>query len=128
MRKCCNHDVFDLENIYLGSPNLHLEEFLYGPTYPPNFVFLALTGAEIAGGGQILPPPPPGCVILRPSTGSALSDVTQLILFNIEELFFLCNLVGYALTASWPGTGFFVVCTTTFPGRIHNTTIHYTMQ
>ena len=30
-----------------GSPNLHLKEFLYGPTYPPDFVFLALTGAEI---------------------------------------------------------------------------------
>ena len=37
---------------------MHLEKFLYRPTFPPNFVFLALTGAEIAGGGQILPPPP----------------------------------------------------------------------
>ena len=47
---------FDLENIDLGSSNLYLEEFLYGSTYPLYFVFLALMGAEIAG-GQILPPP-----------------------------------------------------------------------
>ena len=48
---------FVLENIDRESPNLHLKEFLYGPTYPLNFVVLALTRAEIAwGGGQILPP------------------------------------------------------------------------
>ena len=63
---------FDLKNIDLGSPNLHLEEFLYGPTYPPNFVFLVLTGAEIAGEADSAPPPP-GRVILRPSPGSVLS-------------------------------------------------------
>ena len=49
---------FDLENIGPGSPNLYLKEFLYGPTYPPNFVFLALTGAEIGGGGADSAPPP----------------------------------------------------------------------
>ena len=42
---------FDLGNIDLGLYNLHLKECLYGPTYPPKFVFLALTGAEIAEGG-----------------------------------------------------------------------------
>ena len=42
---------FDDENIDLGSPNLHLKELLYKPTHPPNFVFLAITGAEIAWGG-----------------------------------------------------------------------------
>ena len=43
------------------------------PTYPPNFVLLALTGAEIAGGGaDSAPPSPPGRVILRPSPGSVL--------------------------------------------------------
>ena len=49
---------FDLENIDLGSPSVHLKEFLYGSTYPPNFVFLALTGAEIAGGGADSGPSP----------------------------------------------------------------------
>ena len=49
---------FYLENIDLGSQNLHLTEFLYEPTYPPNFVFLALTGAVIAVGGRFCPPPP----------------------------------------------------------------------
>ena len=48
---------FDHANIDLGSPNLHPRELLCGPTYPLNFVFLAHTGAEIAGGGQTLPPP-----------------------------------------------------------------------
>ena len=47
---------FDLENMDLESPNLHLKEFLYGPTYHSNFVFLVFTGADIAG-GQIVPPP-----------------------------------------------------------------------
>ena len=50
--------LFDHENSDLGSPNLHPKEFLYGPTYPPNFVFLALTGAEIAGGGGSISAPP----------------------------------------------------------------------
>ena len=71
--KCENFAImtsFDLQNIDLGSPNLHLKEFLYGPTYPPYFVFLALTGAEIAGGRFCQPPP--GRVILRPSPGSVL--------------------------------------------------------
>ena len=69
LRKCehwkvrsgkCEHFAmmtsFHLENIYLGSPNLHLKELLYKPTYPPNFMFLTLTGAEIAGGGRICLP------------------------------------------------------------------------
>ena len=47
---------FDLENVDLGSPNFHLKEFLYGPTYPPNVMFLALTGAEIPG-SRFCPPP-----------------------------------------------------------------------
>ena len=59
--KCENFALitsFDLENGYLRTLNFHLKEFLYEPTYPPNFVFLTLTGAEIAGGGgKILPPP-----------------------------------------------------------------------
>ena len=54
---------FALENIDLGSPHLHLKEFLYWPTYPPNLVSSTLTGAEIAGGGaESAPPPPPGRV------------------------------------------------------------------
>ena len=40
---------FEPESIYLRSPNLHLEEFLYGPTCPQNVVFVASTKAEIAG-------------------------------------------------------------------------------
>ena len=60
---------FDLENFDLVSPNLHFKEFLYGSTFPPKFVFLALTGAEIAGGGGFCSP---GRVILRPSPGSDL--------------------------------------------------------
>ena len=47
---------FDLDNFDLGSPNLHLKEFLYEPTYPLNFVFLAFMGAEIAGGSRFCPP------------------------------------------------------------------------
>ena len=50
---------FDHGNIDLGSPNLHLYEYLYRPIYSPNFVFPTLTVAEIAGEGeQILTPPP----------------------------------------------------------------------
>ena len=48
---------FDFENFDLGSPNLHFNEFLYDPTYPLNFVFPTLTGAEIAGGEDSAPPP-----------------------------------------------------------------------
>ena len=50
------------------------QRILIRPTYLPNFVFLALMGAEIAGRWQILPPPLPGRVILRPSPGSVLTD------------------------------------------------------
>ena len=42
---------FDLKNIDLGSRNLHIKNILDEPAYPQNFVFLALTGAEIAGEG-----------------------------------------------------------------------------
>ena len=73
---------FDYENINLGSPNLHLKEFLYGPTYSPDFVFLALTGAEITGGRFCPPPPPPGRVILRPSSESMLNSKAKSLQFN----------------------------------------------
>ena len=64
---------FDLKNIDLGTYVLHLKDFIYGPTYPANCMFLAFTGAEIAGGGgRLCPPPFPGRVILRPSPGSVL--------------------------------------------------------
>ena len=49
---------FDLEDVDLGSPNLHHKEFLCGPTHPQSFVFLAFLGAEIAGGGAEYAPPP----------------------------------------------------------------------
>ena len=49
---------FHTESIDLGSLNLYINKFLYGPTYPPNFMYLALTRAEIVGGGGFLPPPP----------------------------------------------------------------------
>ena len=67
---------FDLEDVDLGSPNLHHKEVLYEPTQPPSFVFLAFLGAEI-GGGRICPPP--GRVILRPSPGDVLNNDTQVI-------------------------------------------------
>ena len=71
---CAMMTPFNLENIDLGSPNLRVKDFLYGSTYPTNFVFLALTGAEIAGGGgQILPLALPGSVTLRPSPGSVVN-------------------------------------------------------
>ena len=79
--KCENFAImtsFDLENIDLGSPNLHLKQFLYGPTYPLRFVFLAFTGAEIAGEGADSAPPPPGRLILRPSPGSVLKGHVRL--------------------------------------------------
>ena len=41
---------FNLKNIDPGSPDLHFVEFIYGPTYLPNVVFLALAIAEIAWG------------------------------------------------------------------------------
>ena len=64
---------FDLEDVDLGSPNLHHKEFLCGPTHPRRFVFLAFLGADIAGGQNM--PPSPGCVILRPSPGDVLKNV-----------------------------------------------------
>ena len=67
---------FDLEDVDLGSPNLHHKEFLCGPTHPPSFVFLAFLGAEIAGGQNM--PPPPGRVILRPSPGDVLKETVHL--------------------------------------------------
>ena len=39
---------FDLDDVGLGSPNLHHKEFLCGPTHPPSFVFLAFLGADEA--------------------------------------------------------------------------------
>ena len=68
---------FDLKNIDLGSPNWYLEEFFYGLIYPPNFVFPAFTGADIAGGADSAPPPP-GRVIFRPSPGSVLKKCVVL--------------------------------------------------
>ena len=47
---------FDLEDVDLGSPNLHSKEFPTGPSCLPNLVILAPTGAEIVGGGQNMPP------------------------------------------------------------------------
>ena len=64
---------FDLEDVDLGSPNMHHEKLLCGLTYPPSFVFLAFLGAEIAG-GRICPPP--GRVILRPSPGDVLKKTS----------------------------------------------------
>ena len=42
---------FDLEDIDPRSWKLHQSEFTMGPPFPPNFVILAITGAEISGGG-----------------------------------------------------------------------------
>ena len=61
---------FDLKDDDLGSPNLHHNEFLCGPTEPLSFVFLAFLGAEIAGVAEYAPSP--GRVILRPSPGDVL--------------------------------------------------------
>ena len=61
---------FHLENLDPGSPNFHLKEFLYWPTYPQNVMFLALTGVEKAEG--IICTRPQGRVIFRPSPGSVL--------------------------------------------------------
>ena len=64
---------FDPENIGLGPPNFQLKKFLHGLTFPPNFLFLALTEAETAA-GKILPLPPPGRVILTLSAGKVLTE------------------------------------------------------
>ena len=48
---------FDLEDIDPRSWKLHQSEFTMGPPFPPNFVILAITGAEISGGGGVNRPP-----------------------------------------------------------------------
>ena len=68
---------FDLEDVDLGSPNLHHKEFLCGPTNPPSFVFLAFLGAEIKWGAEYAPSP--GSVILRPSPGDVLNKVHLIV-------------------------------------------------
>ena len=62
------------------------QKVIYGPTYPPNFVFLALAGAEIAAAGHYLPPFS-GRVIPRPSTGSVLNTfITMRLSFFITYI------------------------------------------
>ena len=66
-------DFLDLKDIDLGSPKLHIIEIFSQPTSHKNLVILAFIGAELAGGGQILPPPLPVRVILDPIPGRGLS-------------------------------------------------------
>ena len=51
-------NFYNLEDIDLGSPNLHaIEIFSHRYHLPKKLVILAFIGAELAGGGgQILPP------------------------------------------------------------------------
>ena len=67
---------FHLEDVDLGSLNLHHKEFLCGPTNPISFVFLAILGAEIAGG--II------CPLSRARNSQTLSgDVLMLDVSNV---------------------------------------------
>ena len=69
-----NLNLFDLEDIDLGSPKLHAIETFNHTTFHKNLVILAFIGAELVGRGQILPaPPPPVRVILNPIPGRGLS-------------------------------------------------------
>ena len=60
------YDFFDLENIDLGSPNLHAIEIFSHTTSHKKLVILAFIRAELAGGGRFCPPSLPGHVILNP--------------------------------------------------------------
>ena len=55
--------------------NLHQKEFLCGPTSPPSLVFLALLGAEIAGGHYTYPPRARNSQTLSIARGNALSSL-----------------------------------------------------
>ena len=50
---------FDLENVETRSRTLHQKDFLWEPTHPQSWIFLALLGAEIAGGISNYMPLPP---------------------------------------------------------------------
>ena len=50
-------EFFDLADIDLGPPKLHVSEIFDQTTFHKNLVILTFIGAELAGGGgQILPP------------------------------------------------------------------------
>ena len=73
-------NFLDLEDIDLGSPNLHAIEIYSYTTSHKDLVILAFIEAEMArGGGQILPPVP-GRVILDPIPGRGLRS--NLVNFN----------------------------------------------
>ena len=46
-----NSNLFDIEDIGLGSPELHKIEILSQTTYHKNLVILAFIGAKFLGGG-----------------------------------------------------------------------------
>ena len=86
---------FNLKNIDPGSPDLHFVEFIYGPTYLPNVVFLALAIAEIAWGHYLPLPHPPGPLIFRRSPGNVLNtvmaagEVGRIIFVSFSSIFSL---------------------------------------
>ena len=45
---------FDLEDVDLGSPNLHHKEFLWGPT--PQFRVFSISGSRDSRGAEYAPP------------------------------------------------------------------------
>ena len=61
------YEFFYLEDIDLGTPNLHVIEIFSHTISHKNLAILAFIAAELAvGGGRFCPPPIPGRVILNP--------------------------------------------------------------
>ena len=105
---------FDLENIELGSPDLQVKKFLYGPTYQRTLVFLSYMGAEIAGGCIICPPPLSRARNFQPlsrerrnsryTTATTLAYCVTTMLAHVEKPCWnwnipirICNTVSYGI-------------------------------
>ena len=69
------YDFFVLEDIDLGSPNLHAMEIFSHNTSLKNLVILAFIGAEFAGGGQSLSSPPSRALNSEPHSRARVRSV-----------------------------------------------------
>ena len=83
-------NLFDLQDIDLGSPKLHTIENFSQTISHENLVILTLIGAELAG-GRFCPPPIPGRVILNPIPGHRLIGIYILLSFTAMPVTFLAH-------------------------------------